>query len=160
MARTGNDGGSLRSRGAGRALRALLLAALIAGCSPIYRNHGYVPTESELEQIVVGVDTRDSVAETVGRPAAAGLLNDTGWFYVQSRWEQRGARAPQEIDRKVVAITFDDQGVVQNLGRYGLQDGNVVILSRRVTETNIRGVSFIAQLLGNVGRLRAEDVVD
>lgn len=160
MARTGKDGGSPRSRGAGPALRALLLAALIAGCSPIYRNHGYVPTEAELDQIVVGVDTRESVAETVGRPAASGLLNDTGWFYVQSRWQQLGARAPREIDRQVVAITFDDRGVVQNVGRYGLEDGNVVILSRRVTESNIRGVSFIGQLLGNVGRLTAADAVE
>ena len=37
---------------------------------------------------------------------------------------------------------------------------NVVALSRRVTDSNVRGVSFLRQLLGNLGRFRAEDLLD
>ncbi|MBC7156656.1 MAG: outer membrane protein assembly factor BamE, partial [Rhodobacteraceae bacterium] len=40
--------------------------------------------------------------------------------------------------------------------RFGLRDGEVVALSRRVTETNVRGVTFIRQLIGNIGNLRAD----
>ena len=41
-----------------------LLAA--AACTTQYRNHGYAPSQEELAEVVVGVDTRDSVAESIG----------------------------------------------------------------------------------------------
>ncbi len=137
-----------------------LLAVAIAGCSPVYRNHGYIPSDEELSLIEVGKDTRDTVAATLGRPSSQGLLNDVGWFYVQSRWKHYGALAPQEIDRQVVAITFTEDGVVENIERFGLENGNVVVLSRRVTESSIRGVSFLKQIFGNIGRLRADQFIE
>ncbi|MGO4908676.1 outer membrane protein assembly factor BamE [Pseudorhodobacter sp. W20_MBD10_FR17] len=132
---------------------------LLSGCSAIYRNHGYVPTDVELEPVKVGVSTQQDVASAIGRPSAAGLLNDDGWYYVQSRFEQVGPKAPEEIDRQVLAITFDKRGVVENIERFGLADGRVVALSRRVTETNIKGVGFLNQLFSSVGRLRAKDII-
>lgn len=141
-----------------RCILAMLCVAL-AACTTVVRNHGYVPAETELALVEVGVDTRESVAEKVGRPSAQGLLNDVGWFYVQSRFEHVGPREPKEIDRQVLAITFTEAGVVENIGRYGLEDGRVVELSRRVTETNIKGVGFIRQLLSNFGRIRAGDLL-
>lgn len=133
--------------------------ALLTACTPLYRNHGYVPVDDDLALIEVGVDTRDTVAEKVGRPSTLGLLNDTGWYYVQSRWETLGPRAAKEVDRQVVAITFTPEGTVTDVGRYGLEDGQVVTISRRVTESNVRGASFIRQLLGNIGGLRADQVL-
>ncbi|MDT8855824.1 outer membrane protein assembly factor BamE [Paracoccaceae bacterium Fryx2] len=159
MALASRDGSGSARRLLRTMAAGLTLLALIA-CSPVYRNHGYTPSDVELALIEVGVDTRESVAAVVGRPSAAALLNDTGWYYVQSRWKHAGGRAPQEIDRQVVAISFDEGGVVSNVERFGLEDGRVIALSRRVTETNIRGVSFIGQLLSNLGQLRAADVVD
>ncbi len=58
----------------------------------------------------------------------------------------------------MLAITFNEAGVVENVGRYGLEDGKVVEISRRVTETNIKGITLIQQLLGSFGRIRAEDI--
>ncbi|WP_309666149.1 outer membrane protein assembly factor BamE [Tabrizicola sp.] len=137
---------------------AMIVVAGVAACTPIYRNHGYVPADDELAQVEVGVDTRETVGTKIGRPSTSGLLNDEGWFYVQSRYKLIGPREPKEIDRQVLVINFNEAGVVENIGRFGLEDGRVVEISRRVTESNIKGVSFIGQLLGSFGRLRAEDV--
>lgn len=151
-----------RCRNALAGLRVVLLGGLmglvLSACATIVRNHGYVPDETDLALIEVGTDTRESVAEKVGRPTAQGLLNDVGWFYVQSRFEHFGPREPKEVDRKVVAITFTEAGIVDNIGTYGLEDGRVVTLSRRVTETNIKGIGFIRQLFSNFGRIRAGDL--
>lgn len=136
-----------------------LLMVVVAACSPVYRNHGYVPADDELAQIEIGKDTRETLAPLIGRPSAAALLNDTGWYYVQSRWKHSGARPPKEIDRQVVAITFDDKGVVENVERFGLEGGKVVALSRRVTSTNIKGVSFLRQLLGSLGNFRGGEAI-
>ena len=152
------------SRGAGfgryltLALAALVLLAF-AGCSAVYRNHGYVPSEEELALVEVGKDTRETVAVTLGRPSAEGLLNDVGWYYVQSRWKHYGAWEPQEIDRQVVAVTFSEEGVVENIERFGLEKGRVVALSRRVTDSNIKGIGFLRQLFGNLGKLRADQLL-
>ncbi|MFM7333371.1 MAG: outer membrane protein assembly factor BamE, partial [Tabrizicola sp.] len=126
----------------------LVLVGTVAACSPVYRNHGYVPAEDELALVEVGTDTRETVSQKIGRPSTSGLLNDVGWFYVQSRWKHVGAFAPQEIDRQVVSITFTEEGKVENVERFGLENGQVVAISRRVTDSNIKGVGFLRQLLG------------
>jgi outer membrane protein assembly factor BamE (lipoprotein component of BamABCDE complex) len=133
------------------ALFGLALIALGA-CTEIVRNHGYTPSEEDLATIAVGKDTRDTVAFKIGRPSAGGLMQDGGWYYVQSRWSHRGASAPKEVDRQVVAVSFDPRGRVSNIERFGLADGQVVALSRRVTDTNIKGIGLIRQLMGNLGR--------
>lgn len=151
--------GSMGARGLRLAILGLMMA-VIAACSPVYRNHGYVPNEDELSQIEVGKDTRETLAPLIGRPSAAALLNDEGWYYVQSRWKHSGARPPKEIDRQVVAITFDDEGFVENVERFGLEGGKVVALSRRVTTSNIKGVSFLRQLLGSLGNFRSGEAIE
>lgn len=138
---------------------ALALLSAAAACTPIIRDHGYAPTDAELAVLDIGTDTRETVAEKVGRPSAEGLLEDSSWFYVQSRWERRGPSAPVETDRQVVVISFNAAGTVSNIERFGLEDGQVVALSRRVTDSNIQGVTLIGQLLGNIGRLRADQLV-
>lgn len=137
----------------------LALVGMVAACAPIYRNHGYVPAEDELALVEVGTDTRDTVGEKIGRPTTSGLLNDVGWFYVQSRYKHFGPRAPQEVERQVLAVTFSENGTVENIARYGLEDGKVVQISRRVTEPNVKGLSFIQQILGSFGRIQAGDLL-
>ncbi|MEY8098583.1 outer membrane protein assembly factor BamE [Falsihalocynthiibacter sp. S25ZX9] len=129
------------------------LVFIITACSPVIRKHGYVPTEEVLDNVLVGVDTVDTVETTVGRPSGRGLLQDGDWFYVQSIWKNFGYREPKEIDRQVVAIRFDNKGVVSNVERFGIEDGNVVALSRRVTDSGISGVGFLAQMFGSFGNL-------
>lgn len=157
----GLAGGNWRREAARAGKCALIGLGLlaVAACAPVFRNHGYAPTEQELALVEVGRDTRETVSSSVGRPSAAGLLNDEGWYYVQSRYRHYGAAAPQEVERQVVAISFTPEGVVSNVERFGLDQGRVVPLSRRVTESNIRGISFISQLLGSFGTLRASDVL-
>lgn len=152
---------SMKAQSGASSLRLALIGLgclLLAACATVVRNHGYVPDETELAQVEIGKDTRESVAAKIGRPSAQGLLNDVGWFYVQSRFEHVGPREPKEVSRQVVAVTFTEAGVVSNVGRYGLEDGRVVPISRRVTDTNIQGIGFIRQLLSNFGRIQASDL--
>jgi outer membrane protein assembly factor BamE (lipoprotein component of BamABCDE complex) len=134
------------------ALAGLALAVLVA-CTPLYTNHGYVPDDTALASITTGVDTRDTVAAFLGRPSVEGLIGDAEWFYVRSQWKTVGAKAPLEVDRQVLAITFDEQGVVTNIERFGLEKGEIVAISRRVTTEPIKGRNILAQIFGNIGRL-------
>jgi outer membrane protein assembly factor BamE (lipoprotein component of BamABCDE complex) len=67
-----------------------------------------VPPDAELEQILVGVDTRGTIEETIGRPsAAAGVLREEAWIYSAYRVRNYTYQAPEVIERDVVAISFD-----------------------------------------------------
>lgn len=139
---------------------AILCVLVVAGCTSVYRNHGYVPKDEELSEIVVGVDTRDTVAETVGSPSAGGVLDSSGYYYVQSRVRHFAYRRPEVVSREVLAITFDNAGVVRNIERFGLEDGQVVPLTRRVTETAATDNGFLRQLLRNLGNFAAGDILE
>ncbi|WP_244520592.1 outer membrane protein assembly factor BamE [Aliiruegeria lutimaris] len=136
-----------------RALCVGLGLLAISACEPLYDYHGYVPSDDQLAEIIVGKDTRESVTQLIGSPGSSGVLKDSGYYYMSMRKSSYLYRAPEVIEREVVAISFDDKGVVTNIERFGLQDGNVVALSRRVTASNIEGLSFLQQLFGNIGSL-------
>lgn len=128
----------------------LALVAMTA-CTPIYQNHGYVPSDEDLSQIAVGVDTRATVDEVVGVPTAGGVLKGNDYYYVRSRVKSVGPFEPKIVERQVLAISFDNNDVVQNIERFGLSDGRVVPLSRRVTSSSVENKGFLRQLLGNLG---------
>jgi len=138
----------------------LTTVLLVAGCTRIERSHGYVPTDRELSNIEVGRDTRETVSVIIGRPSLSSLRSVDGWYYVRSDYETFLFREPEEVNREIVAILYSDAGTVANIERFGLEEGRLIALSRRVTDSNVSGVGFLRQLLGNVGNFRLQDFVD
>lgn len=138
---------------------ALILTVALGACAPTFRNHGYVPPEEDLAELAVGIDTRATVEDLVGSPTSGGVLEGGDYFYVRSRVRTFGPRRPEVIDRQVLAISFDEEGVLQNIERFGLEDGRVVALSRRVTDNGVTNRTFLRQLLGNIGRINPADAL-
>ena len=131
---------------------ALLLTAL-AACSATFRNHGYMPPAEELSGIIVGVDTRASVEDIAGSPGASGAVDGGAYYYVRSRVRSFAFLERQVVEREVLAISFDEAGVIRNIETFGLQDGRVVRLQTRVTESGVSDKTFLRQLIGNLGRI-------
>lgn len=146
------DAGARRVAQLGRTLVLGLALVALAACVEQIRTHGYVPDDEDLNQITVGVDTRDTVTEVLGAPSTSGIVDDSGFYYVRSTFRHLGPREPEVTDREIVAISFDTGGVVTNVERYGLSDGRAVVLSRRVTDNRESG-GILRQLLGNIGRI-------
>lgn len=149
---------SLKAYAAGIAKIAGLVGLVaLAGCSATYQNHGYVPPEEDLMQLAPGVDTRATVDDVIGAPSASGMLSEGDYYYVRSRVRHYGMFEPEVIERQVLAISFDSQGVVSNIERFDLRDGNVVPLSRRVTDSTVQGKGFLRQMIGNIGNVNPAD---
>ncbi|MDG2404144.1 MAG: outer membrane protein assembly factor BamE [Paracoccaceae bacterium] len=140
------------------ALVTVVILAL-ASCSAQFRNHGYVPDETALDEIVVGVDTRDAIDQAFGVPTMSGLRSLGDYYYIRSRVRHLTYKAPIVVERDVVAISFNDNDLVQNIARYTLQDGKVVTLSRRVTDGGDVTRGLASQLFSNIGGLSAEDLL-
>lgn len=142
-----------------RAKTALIAAAAVlavAGCEATYTNHGFAPQIAQLEQIEAGKDTRGSVLRKLGRPSASGTFDAESWYYDASRVEHYAFYAPEVIDRKVVAIRFDERGLVSNVARYGVEDGRIIDLVTRRTPTYGREITALQQIFGNLGRVSPE----
>ena len=89
----------------------------------------------------------------MGSPFVDGLTNGNTWYYVSSTQRTNGAFTPKEIDRQVVAITFTEGGDLANIERFGLAEGRVVTLSRRVTNPAVQNSTFLRQLFDSLGNI-------
>ncbi len=139
-------------RGFRTGLMGLFLVLGLAACSATFVNHGFVPPAEDLAAIEIG-DSRDAVVAAIGTPGVAGVMRDEAWFYTAYRVRNYAYRAPEVTERQILAVSFDTAGRVSNIEEFGLEDGQVVELSRRVTSSSVREISFFQQLVGNFGRI-------
>jgi len=133
----------------------LAVLGISTACARLSESHGYIPEQTALEDVVVGQDTKETAGLILGRPGISGIVDDLGWYYVRSDYERFLWRAPVEVNRQVVAVSFDEAGVIENVEQFGLEGGQVVVLSRRVTTSNTQGVGFLRQLFSNLGNFDA-----
>ena len=132
----------------------LAIACLVA-CAPVIDNRGYVFDESLLPQLKVGTTSQTDIITLMGSPSTASTLNGGAYYYISSKFITEAYRAPRETERRVLAIFFDGDKKVRDLGFYTLEDGNIVTLVGRTTETQGRELSFLQQILGNLGRVES-----
>ena len=136
---------------------ALVAVVGLSACATLSDSHGYVPDQELLNEVVVGQDTKETAERILGRPGTRGIVDDRGWYYVKSSYERFLWRERVEVDRQVIAVSFEENGVVSNVEHFGLEDGQVVVLSRRVTTSNTQGVGFLRQLFSNIGNINPGD---
>lgn len=120
------------------------------------RSHGYRYTTQEEPNITPAEDTQDTVLSRLGNPSTRGTFESDTWYYISSTRESLAYLRPATRDRRIIAVSFDDAGVVSAVNEYSLEDGRVVAYADRETPTRGRELSFLEQLLGNVGRLPSE----
>lgn len=138
-----------------RAFGFVVALAAVSACVPVNRFHGFAPDARELAMVQVGQTTRNEVVTLFGPPTSDGGVASDTIYYVSSQFVHNGLLAPREVDRRVLAVNFDAADRVSGINQYGLEDGQVVNLDRRVTDDGIRNVGALAQLLGSFGRIDA-----
>ena len=131
-------------------------ALLLAGCTPRIDQRGNKPDEEQVTQIMPGVDDKNRVAELIGTPSTVSTFNDRTWYYISKRTETTAFLDPDVTDQEILAIQFDDSGIVDNMRVYGLEDGRTLAYVDRTTPTEGNELTIIQQLLGNLGRFNPE----
>jgi outer membrane protein assembly factor BamE (lipoprotein component of BamABCDE complex) len=131
---------------------AIGLGVLLSGCEAKILQHGNVPDEDEVVQIQPGQDDKNRVEQLLGSPSTTGNFGEDVWYYISKRTSQTAFFEPDTIDQGVVAISFDHQSIVQDIKVYDQTDGRLVAMVDRVTPTHGNEMSFIQQMLGNLGR--------
>ena len=130
-------------------------AALVAGCAQIDRFQGFTPPAAEIATLQVGATSKEEVITLFGPPISERALENNTIYYASSQFRYFGPFAPRIIDRQILAIDFDAADRVRNIARYTMEDGQIIVLDRRVTEDGINDVTFLSQLFASFGRLDA-----
>lgn len=144
-----------------RTLIPVLLGAgiVLAACEPVRQTHGYVPADAYVQRLQIGEDSRADVVSKIGRPSTTAAFENDEWYYISRTTETKAFFAPAATEQKVMVLAFDADGVVQSIDRYGLEDGQVVDLVTRTTPTRGKRLTFLQQLLGNVGRFTPTQIL-
>ena len=125
-----------------------LVTSLFISCATNIKNHGYIPSKSELDTLVIGKDNKESVSKKIGLPATAGLGGS--FYYVRSTFNAPGFRSAQLIDRRVVLLSFDKSNFLRNIETFSVDKKTVVRLDYRVTETGLENKNILQQIIGSI----------
>jgi outer membrane protein assembly factor BamE (lipoprotein component of BamABCDE complex) len=137
----------------------ILTVSLVTGCTTMYKDHGYLPLEESLNQVAIGKDNRGFVTGLLGSPIGSGVLDDGAIFYISTRIKTYLFYEPKVVSRDMIVVSFDSQDKVSNVESFSLEDGRIVVLSRRVTEAPVKGPKILSQILGNFGNVSADDLL-
>jgi len=134
-------------------LAAQLGAALaLASCGIPVDQRGNLPDERNLSQIKPGETDKATVTRLIGSPSSVAAFDPNTWYYISQKTKTVAFFRTDVLDQEVIAITFDQDGVVKTIGNRGLQDAEAVTPNSNVTPTYGREFSTIEQFLGNFGK--------
>lgn len=135
-----------------RIVLVVLGGLVLANCSDRIFPEGNFLSEELIASIESGTTTQDEVLETFGPPSSVGTFSPRHWYYIGQYTRPRAFLASRVYRRQVVAVSFDETGVVEQLELLNLADGQEISPSGQVTPTSGTEISLWQQLVGNIGR--------
>ena len=134
------------------ALIAATAGALVtAGCTKQQLHQGYVADEALITAIQPGVDNKQSVVGTLGRPTFTGQFNENDWYYVSRNTRNFAYNQPRVSEQTVLRVRFDEAGNVAAVDRRGVEQVASIDPSTDKTPTLGRDRSLLEELFGNIG---------
>jgi len=134
---------------------ATAVAAMTAGCAGIRDHRGYVLDKELATNIQVGVDNKESVIKTLGRPSFIGQFNANDWYYFSRDTKTSPFRTARVTEQALLHIQFDGAGNVASVGQTGKETVVAINPVNDKTPTLGRKRSFFDELFGNIGVLNS-----
>jgi outer membrane protein assembly factor BamE (lipoprotein component of BamABCDE complex) len=141
-----------------RGATALLIACAavgLSGCTKLRSHQGYKIDPDLVNAVQPGVDTRESVLQTLGTPTFVGQFSDREWFYLSRDSRNLAFNRPRAVDQVTLKITFDQAGNVAKIDRTGVDQVVSISPSDKKTPTLGRESNFFSDLFGNIGTVGA-----
>jgi outer membrane protein assembly factor BamE (lipoprotein component of BamABCDE complex) len=133
----------------------LILCLTVGACSFLQSEpqlRGNRVDAEQLKELVPGTSTRADVTALLGSPTARATFDDNTWLYISLVTRPVIARTQGIINQQVVALNFNEQGVLQGVKRYDKADAVPVTMTAGSTPSPGTEASFLQQLFGNIGR--------
>jgi outer membrane protein assembly factor BamE (lipoprotein component of BamABCDE complex) len=130
-----------------------LSLAATAGCTRVKGHQGYLVDETLVSSIQPGVDNRESVEKTLGRPSFVGQFDQRDWYYVSRGTQNLAFQMPNPSTQMTLHIRFDDAGNVVAVQRTGLERVASINPTDEETPTLGRERGFLEEVFGNIGQV-------
>ena len=127
-------------------------ALTTAACGNGRALRGYVFDTELADAIQPGVDNRTSVETTLGTPTMMATFDSGTWYYISTTVRIRPIFWPDAKEHRVLAVSFNDSGVVSNVNNFGLDDMRDVENVSDKTPTKGRKLNLFEQIFGSIGR--------
>ena len=131
------------------------LALISSGCTQLRAHQGYIGDATLMSAVQPGVDNKDSVRASLGRPTFTGQFGDRDWYYYSRNTKQLAFSQPKASEQNVLHIQFDPAGNVQNVVTTGVEKIANISPNGDTTPTLGRHSSFFQELFGNIGAVGA-----
>ena len=138
-----------------RLLLTISIAVMLASCSQIVDTRGHSDEDADMSQVVVGQTKDEDVRALLGSPTSQSSFGDVTWYYVTQKQEHSGVFPAEVTEQHVTAIAFDKDHVVNDISEYKKEDGKPVEIVDKTTPTEGHNLTFMEQMLGNLGRFNA-----
>ena len=129
----------------------------LASCTSSVSTHGHRLDAAALAQVEPGQSSQGDVIQLLGSPSSLATFDDRTWYYVSQRTERHSFYHTSIVSQDVVAIMFDDQGMVSQVDRHDLNGARDIDLVDRETPTSGNEMNVLEQFLGNIGRFNPVD---
>lgn len=134
---------------------ALMGATLLAGCAGVRDHRGAVIDEELVTAVQVGVDNKQSVERTLGRPTFSGTFSENDWYYHSRDTSTFAFRNPRVTQQTVLHIRFDQAGNVISVQRTGPELVASINPVNDKTPTLGRERSLFDDIFGNIGTVNS-----
>ncbi|HZT51549.1 MAG TPA: outer membrane protein assembly factor BamE [Stellaceae bacterium] len=128
----------------------------LAACNNPVDQRGNLPDPDKLAQIKPGTTDKATVTQLLGSPSSVAAFDPNTWYYISQKTKPVAFFIPERLDQEVVAIDFDDNGVVRDLRHKTMADGATIEPNPKATPAPGREFSLLEQLIGNFGRFSAK----
>lgn len=124
---------------------------LTSACSSdlFLMHNGNMPAQEKIDEIRLGQSKQD-VMNILGAPSLTTGLSDDHWIYMASTTKKVAFFRPEELERKVLAISFDNNKI-SKIEKLNLADGNKLPIDTDTTQTTEQEQGFFRKYFGGVG---------
>lgn len=125
----------------------------LGACTSIRESRGFVNDAVLVQSVQPGIDNRQSVEGTLGRPTFESQYGENTWYYISSVTGRKPFVRPRIQDHSVLAVRFDDAGNVESVERSGVDQVVFLQPDGDKTPTLGRERGFLEDLFGNIGQV-------
>ncbi len=134
----------------------LLTTAFIPclACTPVVAQRGNLLQDHQVSEVKVGESSRSDVLRILGSPTTQSTFNEDIWYYLGQETEKRGILDHEVVNERIFVVSFNEEGIVQTISEEDSERLDIPY-SKSKTPTHGNNLTFMQQLLGNLGRFNA-----
>ena len=128
------------------------LILTLSSCSLPSEYRGNAPSSEEVEQLVVQQSNKEDVRKTLGSPSSINAFDEDKWYYISQVQRNHSLFASQNVQQTVLALDFNEGGVLDKAEVMTLDDAQKVNPERQSTKIFGRTSSLFEDIFGTIGR--------